>query len=61
MANLTSKELTSLQEQLGSEQVLIKKFKAYANACSDQELKAKCEEVAAKHEEHYCRLLNQLN
>ena len=39
MANLTAKELSALEDQLNCEQMLIKKFKAYAgsslNFCSD--------------------------
>lgn len=61
MANLTSKELTAIGEQLDYEQLLIKKFKAYSCQTNDQQLKSKCDQIASKHQEHYNRLLNQLN
>ena len=31
MANLTSKELSSLEDQLGAELLLVKKYKSYAS------------------------------
>lgn len=58
---LTSKELSAIQDQLSMEQVLIKKYKMYAHACTDQQLKTKCEQIAAQHQNHYATLLNQLN
>lgn len=58
---LTSKELSAIEDQLNMEQVLIKKYKLYANACADQQLKAKCEQIAAQHQNHYATLLNELN
>ena len=30
-------------------------------ACTDQQLKTKCEQIAAQHQNHYTTLLNQLN
>ncbi len=60
MANLTSKELSFITEQLGSEQVLVKKYKSYAKQLSDPALKSKCEQIAAQHQTHYNTLLNQL-
>lgn len=58
---LTSKELSAIEDQLNMEQVLIKKYKLYASACTDQQLKTKCEQIAALHQNHYSTLLNQLN
>ncbi len=58
--SLTTKELTCLKEQLGGEQILIKKFTKYAEMCTDSELKTKLNAVANKHQEHYNTLLNQL-
>ncbi len=60
MANLTTKELGSIQDQLVREQVLVKKYKMYAGQCCDPQLRNKCEQVAAKHQNHYNTLLNQL-
>lgn len=61
MANLTSKELTLLEDQLSGEQLLIKKFQSYATQCTDPQLKTKCEQVAAKHQDHFNRLMTFLN
>ena len=47
MPNLTAKELSSLEDQLSAEQLLVKKYKSYAVLSSDQN--------------HYDRLLAFLN
>ena len=57
--NLTTKELTAIEEQLGQEQLLIQKFKMYAQM--DQQLRSSCEQIAAKHQIHKDKLLNLLN
>ena len=51
MANLTSKELSAIEDQLNAEQCLIKKYKLYAQNASDPQIKTKCEQIAAKHQE----------
>ncbi len=61
MAELTAKELDSLTGQLFHEQTLVKKYKLYASQCGDPQLRIKCEQVAARHQNHYNTLLNQLN
>ena len=61
MPGLTSKELTALEDQLTMEQSLIKKYKLYAQQCGDPQIRTKCEQIAAKHQNHYTRLMNQLN
>lgn len=60
MVNLTTKELSIIKEQLGCEQVLVKKYSSYVNELSDPELKTKCEQIATKHQAHYNSLLKQL-
>ena len=35
MAQLTSKELSAIEDQLGAEKLLVTKFKAYAQSCQD--------------------------
>ena len=60
MANLTSKELSAIEDQLGQEQLLVKKYKLYAQTATDPQIKTKCEQVAAKHQEHFDKLLLQL-
>ncbi|HIZ54910.1 MAG TPA: spore coat protein [Firmicutes bacterium] len=61
MANLTTKELSAIDDQLSLEETMIKKYKMFSQSCTDPQLKTKCEQIAAKHQEHYTRLLNQLN
>lgn len=61
MPNLTSKELMAIEEQLSLEQTMVKKFKLYSTACTDPQLKQKCEQISAMHQAHYNKLLNQLN
>lgn len=61
MPNLTSKELTAIEDQLGIEQNLIMKYKMYAQTVTDPQIKTVCEQIAAKHQNHYSRLLNHLN
>ena len=51
MANLTSKELSAIEDQLSAEQCLIKKYKLYAQNASDPQIKTKCEQIAAKHQD----------
>lgn len=58
---LTAKELSAIEDQLNFEQILIKKYKFYASASSDQQLKVKYEQIAAQHQGHYSLLMNQLN
>lgn len=61
MSKLTSKELTGIEEQLGQEEILVKKYKMYAQMTTDPQLRTKCEQIASKHQTHYTKLLNQLN
>lgn len=58
--NLTVKELTALEEQLTEEKLLVKKYQTYARECSDAELKAKCNQIADKHRQHFNTLLGYL-
>ena len=58
---LTAKELSAIEEQLKAEKLLITKNKAYAQLCDVPELRKKCEQMAAKHEDHYQTLLSLLD
>ncbi len=60
MANLTAKELSALEDQLNCEQMLIKKYKAYAQVASDPQIKTTCEQIAAQHKQHYDTLMGHL-
>lgn len=60
MTNLTTKELTALEETLGAEQVLIKKYRTMANQCNDTAIKSRLENIANRHQQHYNTLVNYL-
>ncbi len=61
MSNLTTRELTAIEDQLGMEQTMIKKYQMYAQQSTDPQIKTKCEQIATKHQNHYSRLLNHLS
>lgn len=61
MATLTSKELTAIEDQLGVEQNLVKKYQMYATQTQDPQIETKCNEIASKHQNHYNTLLGHLN
>ena len=60
MPNLTAKELTALEETLGAEQVLIKKYRSMAGQCADAGLKSRLESISARHQRHYDTLISHL-
>ena len=60
MANLTAKELSAIQDQLNCEQMLIKKYKAYAQVATDPQIKSTCEQLANQHKQHYNTLMGHL-
>lgn len=61
MQNLTTKELSALEDQLNYESVLVTKYRAFAEQCSDPTLKAKCARIADKHQEHFNTLMYYLS
>lgn len=60
MANLTTKELSALEDQLGLEQVLVKKYTSEATQCSDTALRNHFESIAQKHQQHFDTLTGYL-
>lgn len=60
MANLTSKELTALEEQIGAEENLIKKYEALACLCNDTKIQQELNTFANKHRAHYNTLYSFL-
>lgn len=60
MVSLTEKELLAIEDQLNLEELLVIKYQFYAELCSDPQLKAQCQQLAAKHQAHYDSLLNCL-
>ena len=60
MANLTCKELTALDDQMGCEQVLVKKYRAMACLCNDAEIRNELNGIADRHQQHFNTLMNFL-
>ena len=60
MPNITSKELTALEDLLAGEQLAVKKYQAFATQVSDPALKSKYEQMAGKHQQHYQKLVKFL-
>lgn len=60
MANLTTKELSALEDQLGFEAVLCCKYQDAAKNAGEVELKTVYEGYAARHKQNYDTLLNFL-
>jgi len=60
MANLTAKELTALEDQIGAEQTLIKKYQAMACLCNDTKLQQDLNSMASKHQQHFNTLVTFL-
>jgi ferritin len=58
---ISEKELSAIEDQLSHERVLVTKYNAYSQMCSDQELKQKCSSIAQKHQCHYNTLMGFLN
>ena len=60
MPNLTSKELAALEDQLAEEEILVKKYRTFADDCTDSALKSKCSAIADTHQKHFNTLLGYL-
>lgn len=60
MANLTENELEMTQRHLTDERLLIKKYKACAEKAVDTKIRTKFEQTAARHENHFEKLLKLL-
>lgn len=58
--SLNAKELAALEDQLGAEQTMMKKFTMYAQMTTDPQLRTQFEQNAARHRNHYDRLMGQL-
>lgn len=60
MANLSAKELSSIEDQLTQENLLVRKYQSAAQLSCDPALKSKFESIAAKHQDHFNRLYTYL-
>ena len=60
MAQITAKELSAISDLLSVEENLIAKYKAFANQTTDMTLKAKYEQIAQQHQQHFDQLYGNL-
>ncbi len=60
MGNLTTKELSGIEDQLKAEQTVICKLKHFSECTQDQALKNQLEEMANQHQNHYNKLYSLL-
>lgn len=60
MANLTSKELSALEDQISYEETLVKKYEAMACLCNDTKIQQEFNTIANKHRAHYNTLVGFL-
>ncbi|MDR1102043.1 MAG: spore coat protein [Clostridiales bacterium] len=61
MANISSKELSGLEDILSIEQNLTSKYNTYANMCQDAQLKQKFQAVSERHQQHFNTLVTYLH
>ena len=61
MPELTAKNLTILNDQLGAEALLVHKFSQAAQSVQDQAIKSQLSAISGQHRKHYDTLLNYLN
>lgn len=60
MVNLTTKELSAIQDHLAVEENVIRKYKMYAQTAQDSQIRQKCEEIANMHQAHFNTLMGHL-
>jgi hypothetical protein len=60
MSNLTTKELSGIEDQLKAEQNLISKLNYFSSCTQDSSLKSKYKEMSVKHQQHFDRLFSLL-
>lgn len=53
MVQLSEKELSTLQELLSDEELLVKKFQMLAEHSQDEKVKEKYNRIAKKHQGHF--------
>ena len=61
MTNLTTKELSALDDQIRHEQVLVKKYRAMACLCDETNVQSDLNGIADKHQQHLNTLMGFLN
>ena len=61
MAQLSEKELSSIQELLADEDLLVIKFKMLAEHSQDEKVRSKMLEISDKHQRHFNDLYSKLS
>ena len=61
MAKLTTKELSALEDQIGQEQTLVKKYQHLAEMSQDKKIQTAMCGFAQKHEQHATTLIKFLS
>ena len=61
MTNLTTKELSALDDQIRHEQVLVKKYRAMACLCDETKVQNELNAYADRHQQHLNTLMGFLN
>ncbi|MFZ3132556.1 MAG: hypothetical protein WA125_16045 [Desulfosporosinus sp.] len=60
-SELTARNLAILNDQLGSEALLVHKFAQAAQSIQDQKISSELSSISKLHRKHYDTLLNYLN
>lgn len=60
MAQLSEKELSCINESLSEEELLVKKYQMLARQSQDNEVSAKMEEIAQRHQKHFNQIYSLL-
>jgi rubrerythrin len=60
LANLTAKELTALEDQIGMEKTLVKKYQTMSGMCTDAKIKQCLSDFSQKHQQHANTLMTFL-
>lgn len=60
MNQLSEKELAAINQLLGEEELLVKKFQMLAQQTNDTKIKQEFESIASKHQQHFDMLYQQI-
>lgn len=60
MSNISTKELSAIDDQLSYEAMLVKKYRSFSTQCTDPVLKSMCNQIADRHQQHFNKLLTYL-
>lgn len=60
MANLSTKELSALEDQIGQEQTLVKMYEAMACMCDNKKVQNELNGYANRHKQHCDTLVSFL-